>query len=112
MPYANLMISVSVADDVQLVIRIEPVQSWDLEQQMAAEDIAAMIAPGAHWSEGAVMVIPYTDEVDRRIVELVDLLAGIRCSVPRMIQLQLSLDADESRSLETLLQAALPGVTE
>lgn len=52
--------------------------------------------------------VSYTDDVDRRIVELVDLLAGIRYSVPQMVQLQLSLD--DGGELERRLQAVLPGV--
>lgn len=58
----------------------------------------------------AELWVSYTDDVDRRIVELVDLLAGIRCSVPRMVQLQLSLD--DGGELAERLQAVLPGVSE
>jgi len=78
---------------------------YSMVTRMEDNEVNITVLRGASVSE---LVIPYSEYVDRRIVELIDVLAGIRCSVPQMVQLQLSLD--DGGELERRLQVALPGV--
>lgn len=53
-----------------------------------------------HGDDGRLFcVVEYTEDVDRLLVELIDVLIGIRYAHPTMVQLKLVLDEKEAEEL-------------
>ena len=105
MRYGSL--DITVEGDPPLIY-IAPCNAWSLTQQHAAQDLASVLGEGTEYEQGSTVMVPYTEAVDCRLMHLIDVLAGIRYSVPQMTQLTLALDDDGE--LERRLQVALPGV--
>ena len=106
--YADVPVSLDQRDGQELIVFTIPCDLLGTPSWYAIHGLGNAVGCGTvsscAISGGDVRVeLPYTDEVDHRIMTLIDLLITARYEQPTMVQLSLCLDPTEVHRLEAVL---------